>query len=117
MNGYAYDPNTAANVAAQQPYAAALYAQGVSPAAGYDQPPAVQYATAPGSNPDVCEAITSLAHVPQQGAAPAGSYAGDEIRTVFITGFPDDVKERELNNMLRFLPGYQVSKPATYFVP
>lgn len=32
----------------------------------------------------------------------------DEVRTVFITGFPDDVKERELNNMLRFLPGYEV---------
>ena len=34
--------------------------------------------------------------------------AADEVRTVFITGFPDDVKERELNNMLRFLPGYEV---------
>jgi hypothetical protein len=27
---------------------------------------------------------------------------------VFVTGFPADVKERELNNMLRFLPGYEV---------
>lgn len=34
--------------------------------------------------------------------------AEEEIRTIFITGFPEDVKERELNNMLRFLPGYQV---------
>jgi hypothetical protein len=32
----------------------------------------------------------------------------DEARTVFITGFPEDVRERELNNMLRFLPGYEV---------
>lgn len=32
----------------------------------------------------------------------------DEVRTVFITGFPEDVRERELNNMLRFLPGYEV---------
>jgi len=34
--------------------------------------------------------------------------AADEVRTVFITGFPEDVRERELNNMLRFLPGYEV---------
>lgn len=34
--------------------------------------------------------------------------AADEVRTVFISGFPEDVKERELNNMLRFLPGYEV---------
>ena len=31
---------------------------------------------------------------------------------MFITGFPDDVRERELNNMLRFLPGYEVRGPA-----
>jgi hypothetical protein len=30
------------------------------------------------------------------------------VRTIFITGFPTDVKERELNNLLRFLPGYEV---------
>lgn len=34
----------------------------------------------------------------------------DELRTVFITGFPNDVKERELNNLLRFLPGYEASQ-------
>ncbi|KAK9811958.1 hypothetical protein WJX73_003005 [Symbiochloris irregularis] len=34
----------------------------------------------------------------------------DEVRTVFITGFPQDVKERELNNLLRFLPGYEASQ-------
>lgn len=39
--------------------------------------------------------------------APFGAHP-DEVRTVFITGFPPDVKERELNNMLRFLPGYEV---------
>ena len=32
-----------------------------------------------------------------------------QVRTIFVTGFPDDVKERELNNLLRFLPGYEVS--------
>lgn len=36
--------------------------------------------------------------------------AGEEIRTIFVTGFPSDVKERELNNMLRFLPGYVASQ-------
>eukprot|EP00775_Hariotina_reticulata_P011795 gene11795-11940_t len=46
-------------------------------------------------------------------AAPMGvphGYGGDELRTVFITGFPGDVKERELNNLLRFLPGYEASQ-------
>lgn len=35
---------------------------------------------------------------------------GEEVRTIFITGFPEDVKERELNNLLRFLPGYIASQ-------
>lgn len=35
---------------------------------------------------------------------------GHSRRTVFITGFPNDVKERELNNMLRFMPGYEASQ-------
>lgn len=34
----------------------------------------------------------------------------DEVRTIFITGFPPDVKDRELNNLLRFLPGYVASQ-------
>lgn len=47
------------------------------------------------------------------GTCDASAYgAPDEIRTIFITGFPEDVKERELNNMLRFLPGYQVGRRA-----
>lgn len=32
-------------------------------------------------------------------------------RTMQLTGFPDDVKERELNNLLLFIPGYQVRVP------
>lgn len=44
--------------------------------------------------------------VPAYGAAGAV----DELRTVFVTGFPNDVKERELNNMLRFMPGYEASQ-------
>ena len=35
-----------------------------------------------------------------------GSQAG--VRTIILTGFPSDVKDRELNNLLLFLPGYQV---------
>lgn len=29
------------------------------------------------------------------------------MRTVFISGFPADVRDRELHNMLRYLPGYE----------
>ncbi|KAF4355095.1 hypothetical protein G4B88_004307 [Cannabis sativa] len=36
--------------------------------------------------------------------------ATDEVRTIFITGLPDDVKERELQNLLRWLPGYEASQ-------
>ncbi len=40
------------------------------------------------------------------------AYGGlEEVRTIFITGFPLDVKERELNNLLRFVPGYEVRVP------
>jgi hypothetical protein len=34
----------------------------------------------------------------------------NELRTLFLTGFPPDVKERELNNLMRFLPGYEASQ-------
>ncbi|KMZ72444.1 putative RNA-binding protein with multiple splicing [Zostera marina] len=34
----------------------------------------------------------------------------DEVRTIFIAGLPDDVKERELQNLLRWLPGYEASQ-------
>lgn len=36
--------------------------------------------------------------------------AADDIRTVFISGLPHDVKERELHNLLRFLHGYEASQ-------
>ncbi|XWS11462.1 hypothetical protein CRYUN_Cryun37aG0000300 [Craigia yunnanensis] len=39
---------------------------------------------------------------------PAPSH--DEVRTIFITGLPEDVKERELQNLLRWLPGYEASQ-------
>ncbi|RXI09639.1 hypothetical protein DVH24_028863, partial [Malus domestica] len=34
----------------------------------------------------------------------------DEVRTIFITGLPEDVKEREIQNLLRWLPGYEASQ-------
>ncbi|GAB4850451.1 hypothetical protein Ancab_029755 [Ancistrocladus abbreviatus] len=34
----------------------------------------------------------------------------DEVRTIFISGLPADVKERELQNLLRWLPGYEASQ-------
>ncbi|KAJ7962703.1 RNA-binding protein with multiple splicing [Quillaja saponaria] len=36
--------------------------------------------------------------------------ASDEVRTIFMTGLPEDVKERELLNLLRWLPGYEASQ-------
>ncbi|OMO83076.1 hypothetical protein CCACVL1_11574 [Corchorus capsularis] len=39
---------------------------------------------------------------------PAPSH--DEVRTIFITGLPEDIKERELQNLLRWLPGYEASQ-------
>uniref|UniRef100_A0A7S3VLL5 RRM domain-containing protein n=1 Tax=Dunaliella tertiolecta TaxID=3047 RepID=A0A7S3VLL5_DUNTE len=34
----------------------------------------------------------------------------DAVRTIFITGFPQGVKERELHNLVRYLPGYEASQ-------
>ncbi|XP_058067880.1 uncharacterized protein LOC131217126 [Magnolia sinica] len=40
----------------------------------------------------------------------AGRAPTDEVRTIFISGLPEDVKERELLNLLRWLPGYEASQ-------
>eukprot|EP01018_Ginkgo_biloba_P039805 Gb_23044 [translate_table: standard] len=34
----------------------------------------------------------------------------EEVRTIFVLGFPRDVKERELQNLLRWWPGYEASQ-------
>ncbi|XP_050894449.1 cell wall integrity protein scw1 isoform X2 [Lathyrus oleraceus] len=34
----------------------------------------------------------------------------EEVRTIFITGLPEDVKEREIQNLLRWLPGFEASQ-------
>lgn len=33
-----------------------------------------------------------------------------KVRTIFISGLPEDAKERELQNLLRWLPGYEASQ-------
>ena len=33
-----------------------------------------------------------------------------QVSTIFVLGFPADVKERELQNLLRWLPGYEASQ-------
>lgn len=52
-------------------------------------------------------AVPAAPVVPPYGG---GYGSADELRTVFITGFPNDIKERELNNLLRFIPGYEASQ-------
>ncbi|KAF8061951.1 HDAC1 [Scenedesmus sp. PABB004] len=52
---------------------------------------------------------------PGGGGAPSaaglgGGGPGDNLRTLFVSGFPPDVKERELHNLLRFMPGYEASQ-------
>lgn len=43
-------------------------------------------------------------------AGVALSPTGEEIRTIFVTGFPANVHERELHNLVCFLPGYEASQ-------
>lgn len=50
------------------------------------------------------------AYLYQAPAAQPVANPADEIRTVFVSGFPHDVKERELHNLLRFMPGYEASQ-------
>lgn len=52
-------------------------------------------------------------HNPQwpPGAGPSPMIGvGEEVRTIFISGLPEDVKERELANLMRWLPGYEASQ-------
>ncbi|CAK9146060.1 unnamed protein product [Ilex paraguariensis] len=47
---------------------------------------------------------------PPQHSHPPMPSPTDEVRTIFISGLPEDVKERELQNLLRWLPGYEASQ-------
>lgn len=108
---------------APAPYAAAAY--GYSAPAPYAVPPMPAYGVGAGAVDELrCDLVmlcvnndprcpTQLHAAPlcrtniQQATAAGGVW---HCRTVFLTGFPNDVKERELNNMLRFMPGYEASQ-------
>lgn len=47
------------------------------------------------------------AFTPAKGGGPPGD--DGPIRTVFVSGIPPDAKDRELQNLLRFLHGYEGS--------
>ncbi|KAK9071845.1 hypothetical protein SSX86_008275 [Deinandra increscens subsp. villosa] len=34
----------------------------------------------------------------------------EEVRVIFISGLPEDITERELQNFLRWLPGFEASQ-------
>ncbi|KAL8139276.1 hypothetical protein V2J09_005297 [Rumex salicifolius] len=67
-------------------------------------PPPAPAPPPPPSNP------AALAVPPPPHALIDNRHSSDEVRTIFISGLPPDVKERELQNMLRWLPGYEASQ-------
>lgn len=85
-------------MASYPPYDPSAYQQPAAYPPAVADPNAAYYAAAP----------------PPAYGAPPPAYAyqphPDEVRTLFLTGFPEDVKERELNNLLRFLPAYEASQ-------
>lgn len=88
------------------PYGGSYNPYMAPPPPGYMMPPGGMQQLAP-------TAPYAVPGMPPSTGAPMGAppgMHGDEPRTVFITGFPPDVKERELNNMLRFVPGYEASQ-------
>lgn len=38
-----------------------------------------------------------------------GFLYGEEISTIFVVGFPDDMREREFQNMFIFSPGFEAA--------
>ncbi|KAM7483968.1 hypothetical protein LguiB_008551 [Lonicera macranthoides] len=55
-------------------------------------------------------AAPTVAPPPHVHPHPSSMPINDEVRTIFISGLPTDVKERELQNLLRWLPGYEASQ-------
>ena len=117
-----YDPAAAAGAA---PYAAPQAAVPAQPSAYAAYPAAAPYGAPAAGVPTYAApspyappagyaspyaAPAPYGAAPQYGVAPPSN--PDEPRTLFVTGFPTDVKERELNNLLRFLPGYEVQSGA-----
>lgn len=106
MPPYMADYYSGAGLGAADPYAAAAAAGSL-----FGTPPQ-QAATAGPSGP---AAAGYLYQSPSSqsaggGLSGGGGVPGDDIRTVFISGLPHDVKERELHNLLRFMPGYEASQ-------
>ncbi|KAF6258766.1 hypothetical protein COO60DRAFT_1691111 [Scenedesmus sp. NREL 46B-D3] len=93
----------------------ALFATGMGPAS-------FMLADPYGAGPSVTDAYGTPALFAPMPPGPPAAYMyssssssnvanpSDEIRTVFVSGFPHDVKERELHNLLRFMPGYEASQ-------
>ncbi|KNA18250.1 hypothetical protein SOVF_072300 [Spinacia oleracea] len=52
----------------------------------------------------------SVVPMPPPPHPPLDNRLCDDVRTIFISGLPEDVKERELQNLLRWLPGYEASQ-------
>jgi hypothetical protein len=106
--GYAPYPHTAPPGTGPDPnayagYPPASYPPTSTPPAYHAAPPAhAGYAAYPPS------AYPPASAPPAYLGAPASS--SEELRTIYVSGFPQDVKERELNNLCRFLPGYEVGR-------
>ncbi|RVW14580.1 RNA-binding protein with multiple splicing 2 [Vitis vinifera] len=69
-----------------------------------------QWPPAPAPQPSAPGAPPAPAHPPPILVENPNRPNSDEVRTIFISGLPEDVKERELQNLLRWLPGYEASQ-------
>lgn len=71
-------------------------------------PPPLQSAPGLGNN---SSASSNLANGPGSSSATASGAGngGEEISTIFVVGFPDDMQEREFQNMFIFSPGFEAA--------
>ncbi|KAG2171923.1 hypothetical protein INT43_001399 [Umbelopsis isabellina] len=68
----------------------------------------------PGSLPTVSPLTSSLYNVMMNQNNTPTTQPNEEISTIFVVGFPDDMQEREFQNMFIFSPGFEA---ATLKVP
>lgn len=68
----------------------------------------------PGSLPTVSPLTSSLYNVMMNQNNNPTPQSNEEISTIFVVGFPDDMQEREFQNMFIFSPGFEA---ATLKVP
>jgi len=59
------------------------------------------------ANEDNSTRNTNDTQAPPRQKRPKDPQVFEELRTLFISGFPTDIKEREIHNLLRFFPGYE----------